>query len=123
MNIYEEFIHNFKDDVNVMRRLSELDHSERVRYLNDITVRYSKILGFYHSQILTSCRKNVDNTMKKLIQTREQRLCAVIELNLKEQAPYVDEFLNDFNFYYGIITGNLLAGIQNGNFDFKIQEE
>ena len=123
MNIYEEFIHNYKDDVHIMKKISELDHSERIRYLTDITSRYSKILGFYHSQILTSCRENVDSSMKKLMQKREQRLFNVMEHNIKEQAPYADEFLNDFNFYYGIIAGNLLAGIQKGNFDFKIQEE
>ncbi len=123
MNIYEEFINNFKDDVNTMSKLSELDHDQRTRYITDITSRYSKILGFYHSQILSSCRENIDNSMKNLMQKRERKLYNIMERDLKEQVPYMDEFLNDFNFYHGIITGNLLAGVQKGNFDFKIKEE
>jgi len=123
MNIYEEFINNFKDDVNTMSKLSELDHDQRTRYITDITSRYSKILGFYHSQILSSCRENIDNSMKNLMQKRERKLYNIMERDLKEQVPYMDEFLNDFNFYHGIITGNLLAEVQKGNFDFKIKEE
>ena len=100
MNIYEEFINNFKDDVNTMSKLSELDHDQRTRYITDITSRYSKILGFYHSQILSSCRENIDNSMKNLMQKRERKLYNIMERDLKEQVPYMDEFLNDFNFYH-----------------------
>jgi hypothetical protein len=123
MNSYEEFINNFKSDVALMNKISEMNLDERSRYLAEAISRYSKILGFYHSQLLVNCRQNMEKSIKIMVKNRENRMSKIIEYSIKDQLPYVDEFINDFNFYYGIISGHLIAGTQNGSFDFRIVEE
>lgn len=123
MNCYKEFIELFKKDISLLDEISRKNYDERKEYIHKVGELYLKILGFYNSELLSEFRSKTEPAMKKMLINNQQRLEAITQENLKDQRPYIDEFIGNFNLYYGIISGNLISQEIKQSVTFKIEEE
>ena len=131
MNIYKEFCALFSMELREITEISEENQKERFSRINEITAFYSKIIGFYNSNLFNEFRSNMDKSMITRVLENQKRLDKVLEYETEKQIPYIDEFISSFNLYYGLISGNLISLEANNNnqidvgnnLHFKIKEE
>jgi hypothetical protein len=122
MNTYKEFVEIFKKDISFIEKINKENSDQRKPYTNEATSSYSKILGFYNSPLTIKLRESIDVDLKKNLQARQKRLESVIQDDVVKQIPYIDEFLSEFNFYLGIISGYLISINIKQESNFKIEE-
>ena len=108
MNTYKEFCVLFSKELREITEIAEENQKERFSRINEVGAFYSKIIGFYNSNLFNEFRSNMDKSMITKTLENQKRLDKVLEYNIEKQMPYIDEFISSFNLYYGLISGNLM---------------